>query len=98
MTGQPEDTLVDDVFNFLNEENVNLSASASTGLTALLRKHARRAEGNNKAKEVLRLRIKAEEAKNMELSLRNNTLQAELEAARATVDLLQWEKEQGADG
>jgi hypothetical protein len=96
-TPRPEDNLVDDVFRLLEEENVHLSSKVSTALRTVLDKHARKAEGNSRSKEVLRLRIKAEEAKNMELSLRNNTLQAELDAAKATVDHLKWEKENGVD-
>lgn len=92
------ETLVDDVFNVLSSEGLQLNAKVSAALKTVLLKHSRRAEGNNKAKEILRLRIKAEEAKNKELSLRNNTLQAELEVAKATVDHLQWENENGSDG
>ncbi|KAF2277529.1 uncharacterized protein EI97DRAFT_416491 [Westerdykella ornata] len=97
-TARSEMGLVDEVFQLLQEEKVHLHEQASAKLRAVLGKHSRRAEGNAKAKEVLRLRIKAEEAKNMELSLRNNTLQAELEAARATIDHLNWEKEHGDEG
>jgi hypothetical protein len=96
-TPHAEDNLVDDVFSLLSEEKIHLPSKAATALRALLGKHARRAEGNSRSKEVLRLRIKAEEAKNMELSLRNNTLQAELEAAKATVEHLKWEMENGVD-
>jgi hypothetical protein len=92
-----EDSLVDDVLNLFAEEDVRLPSKTAAALRTLLGKHARRVEGNNKSKEVLRLRIKAEEAKNLELSLRNNTLQAELDVAKATVDHLNWEKEHGSD-
>lgn len=94
-TGRSEKGLVDEVFDLLEAERVGLDEPASIRLRSLLAKHSRRAEGNAKGKEVLRLRIEAEEAKNMELSLRNNTLQAELEVARATIDHLNWENEHG---
>ncbi|KAF2750919.1 hypothetical protein M011DRAFT_474405 [Sporormia fimetaria CBS 119925] len=96
-TPHAEDALFEDVFNLLKEEDVHLPPKASTALTQLLGKYVRRAEGVNKSKEVLRLRIKAEEAKNVELSHRSNTLQAELEAAKATIDHLKWERENGED-
>jgi hypothetical protein len=91
------DSLVEEVFNLLDDHSVQLSNEAAAALKTLLTKHARRAEGNNRSKEVLRLRNKAEEAKVVELTHRNNTLQAELEAAKATVEHLNWEKEHGSD-
>lgn len=96
-TPRSEDSLVEDVSKLFKDENVHLSGRVAVALKSVLEKHARKAEGNSRSKEVLRLRLKAEEAKNMELSLRNNTLQAELEAAKATVDHLKWEKENGVD-
>jgi hypothetical protein len=92
-TPRPEDNLVEDVFTLLRNDKVHLNSKVSASLRSVLEKHARKAEGNSRSKEVLRLRIKAEEAKNLELSMRNNTLQAELEAAKATLDHMKWEME-----
>lgn len=96
-SARSDNSLVDDVFNLLNEEDVHISSKAAIALGNFLTKHARRAEGNNKSKEVLRLRIKAEEAKNAELTHRNNTLQAELEAAKATVSYVTWQRDNDPD-
>jgi hypothetical protein len=93
VTPKSAENLVGDVFGLLDEENVAMNNKAKTALRGVLAKYARIAEGNNKGKEVLRLRVKAEEAKNTELTHRNNTLQAELEAVRAEVKHLQWEAE-----
>lgn len=92
-TPRLEDSLIEDVSKLLKEEKVHLSSKVATALKTVLEKHSRKAEGNYRSNEVLRLQLRAQEAKNMELTLRNNTLQAELEAAKATVEHLKWEKE-----
>lgn len=89
-----EDTLVRGVFKLLGEQHVHLPEQAETALRKLL---ARQAEGKKRGLELLRKEIKAKEAKITELTHRNNTLQAELEAARATVEHLNWENEEESE-
>jgi hypothetical protein len=85
--------LVTDVFGFLQGANVRLNSHAEIELKQLLSKHARNAEGYRRGRDVSRTTVKAKEAKITELTYRVNTLEAELEAEKATVRHLQWEAE-----
>jgi hypothetical protein len=88
--------LATDVFGFLQEANVRLNSHAEIELKQLLSKHARNAEGYRRGRDVSRTTVKAKEAKITELTYRVNTLEAELEAERATVKHLQWEADNGS--
>jgi hypothetical protein len=88
-----EDDLVRDVFGFLQIHGVQLSPTTGTDLTTLLAKHSRAAEGYKRGREVSRKIIVAKEAKVTELTYRIATLEAELEAERATVEYLQQEED-----
>lgn len=91
--------VVRDVFAVLRRANVNLDDQTSKDLTSVLSNHVTRSEGIKKGRDVARASIKAKDAKIAELTFRVNTLEAELEAERATISHLQWtvEHEQGLD-
>jgi hypothetical protein len=80
---------VRDVFGLLQHGSVTLPSTTETELQALLAKHSRSAEGYRKGREVSRKIIVAKEAKITELTYRIGTLEAELEAEKATVEYLQ---------
>jgi hypothetical protein len=92
------DDIVQDVFGLLHEEGITLGTKTESNLKRLLEKHARRAEGANKGREVARLQIKAKDAKITELTHMNNTLQAEVEAAKATMEHMTWERDNESEG
>lgn len=89
--------LAHDVFGALQEANVLLNDQTRRNLITVLSKHATIAEGVRKGRDVARSSIKAKDAKVTELTYRLNTLEAELEAERATVKHLQWKAETGHD-
>jgi hypothetical protein len=94
-TNGTDSELAQDVWGVLQEGNAMLDEPTRRKLTAALSKHATIAEGIRKGREVARTAIKAKDAKNTELAYRVNTLEAELEAERATVRHLQWKAESG---
>jgi hypothetical protein len=83
-----EDELVRDVFGLFQKQNIQLPPTTGTDVKALLAKHSRSAEGYKKGREVSRKIIVAKEAKITELTYRIGTLEAELEAEKATVEYL----------
>ncbi|KAF2627982.1 hypothetical protein BU25DRAFT_448416 [Macroventuria anomochaeta] len=86
-----QDDLVRDVFALLHDANIKLSITTENDLHTLLSKHTKAAEALKRGRDVTRSTIKARDAKITELSYRISTLEAELEAAEATVKHLQWE-------
>ena len=87
-----QDDLVRDVFGFLQIQRVQLPPSTEMDLKTLLAQHSRAAEGYKRGREVSRKIIAAKEAKVRELTYRISTLEAELEAEKATVEFLQQEE------
>jgi hypothetical protein len=85
------DDLVTDVFGLLKEANVRFNGHIETELKRLLSKHANHARGVAMGRDVSRTTVKAKDAKITELTYRINTLEAELEAEKATTKHLQWE-------
>jgi hypothetical protein len=85
--------LARDVFKCLRENNVQLSEDTETALTNVLKKHAKMTEGLRLGREASRKEVKAKEARIAELTLRNNTLQAEQEALEAKMKVVTWETE-----
>lgn len=82
-----------DVVNVLQQHNVRLGDEARAPLLDLLHKNSLRVQGIIKGRDVSRLQIKAKDAKIAEQQLRITTLEAELEAERALVQHLKWEKQ-----
>ncbi|CAI6332482.1 unnamed protein product [Periconia digitata] len=82
--------IVRDIFGVLHMANVKLDEQTNSDLTSLLSKHVTVAEGIKKGRDVARASVKAKDAKITELTYRVNTLEAELEAERASVAHLQW--------
>ncbi|KAF2650156.1 hypothetical protein K491DRAFT_683239 [Lophiostoma macrostomum CBS 122681] len=95
-TEKPDD-IVQDVFGLLREEGVVLDTKPESSLRRLLEKHARRAEGANQGREVARRHMVAKDARITELTYKNNTLQAELEAEKATITMMVWERDKGSN-
>lgn len=83
--------VIQDIFGILQEADVRMRVQTENELKSLLSKHAKSAEGYKRGREVLRTTVKARDAKVTELNYRISTLEAELEAERATVKHLQWE-------
>jgi hypothetical protein len=83
--------LVGGVFGLLQESSIRLPDHTEQKLRALLTRHAKRTEGFKRARDVIRLTVKAREAKIAEFTYRISTLEAELEAEKAMVEHLQWE-------
>jgi len=94
-TSNTDGELAHDIFGVLQEGNTILNEQTRRNLTAVLSKHATIADGVRKGRDVARATIKAKDAKATELTYRVNTLEAELEAERATVKHLQWKAESG---
>lgn len=85
--------LVRDIFDVLRNADVRLDDQTRKDLTTVLSKHVTASEGLKKGRDVVRATVKAKDAKITELNYRVNTLEAELEAERATVAHLNWKAE-----
>jgi hypothetical protein len=85
--------LAHDVFGVLQDANLN--EQTRKNLITVLAKHVTIGEGVRRGRDAARASIKAKDAKNTELTYRVATLEAELEAERATVKHLQWKAENG---
>ncbi|KAF2099520.1 hypothetical protein NA57DRAFT_55484 [Rhizodiscina lignyota] len=88
--------LTSDVLGLLSDHNARLDSTAQASLKTLLNRSDLRVRGILKGRDVSRLQIKAKDAKIAEQQLRITTLEAELEAERAMVQHLNWEKQNGA--
>ncbi|KAF1833028.1 hypothetical protein BDW02DRAFT_570436 [Decorospora gaudefroyi] len=88
------DNLVTDVCGLLQTAHVHLNDETESELRSLLSKHAKNAEGYRRGRDVSRSTVKAKEAKITELTYRISTLEAELEAEKATVEHLQWQAQE----
>ncbi|KAF2727593.1 hypothetical protein EJ04DRAFT_581933 [Polyplosphaeria fusca] len=89
-SGGKEGALTRGFVDLLQQYNVALGEPAKQALDAFMNKHT---ESNVKSKEFLRKTIKAKDMKITELQHRVNTLEAELEAEKAYVQLLRGEEE-----
>ncbi|KAG9188842.1 hypothetical protein G6011_07547 [Alternaria panax] len=89
--------IVKDVFDMLKTTSVCLPEQTEKELRTLLARHTKNAEGYKRGRDLMRSTVKAKEAKITELTHRINTLEAELEAEKATVDYLQWEAQTESD-
>lgn len=87
--------LAQEVFGVLEEANVVLSEQTRKNLAAVLSRHATLAEGVKKGRDVARASAKAKDARVTELTYRVSTLEAELEAEKATVKHLEWKAASG---
>ncbi|PVH99511.1 hypothetical protein DM02DRAFT_594241 [Periconia macrospinosa] len=92
-----EGDVVRDIFGVLSRANVKLDEQTTRDITAVLSKYVTLSEGVKKGRDVARASVKAKDAKITELTYRVNTLEAELEAERATVAHLQWRAEHEED-
>lgn len=90
------DDLVNDVFGMIYDTNIRLSSHVQTELRALLLRHARKAEGYKRGRDVMRMTVQAREAKLVDLNYRVKVLEEELEAERAMVKRLQREAQTGS--
>ena len=88
--------LTSDVLNVLQQHKVRLDNDAQSSLKELLDRNSLRIQGIIKGRDISRLQIKAKDAKIAEQHLRISTLEAELEAERAMVQHLRWERQNGA--
>ncbi|KAF2013092.1 hypothetical protein BU24DRAFT_424077 [Aaosphaeria arxii CBS 175.79] len=89
--------LAQNVLEWIKMENVHLNKDAEASLMRILNTHAKIAEGNRRGRDVLRLELKAKEAKVASLEKHLDTLKAELEANEAARRFQQWQDEQGTD-
>lgn len=97
----PSDPNIDlntEVMNVLNLHNFRLDNSTRGDLEDVLQRITLRVQGIARGRDVSRLQIKAKDAKITEQQLRITTLEAELEAERAMVHHLRWERENGQAG
>ena len=92
-----DEDVVKDVFDMLKNSNVPLSEHCEKELRTVLVRHSKSAEGYRRGRDLMRSTIKAKDARITELTHRNNTLAAELEAEKATVKYLRWEAQDEQD-
>ncbi|KAF2636679.1 hypothetical protein P280DRAFT_409126 [Massarina eburnea CBS 473.64] len=92
-----ESDLSRDVFGVLSGAGVVLGEQARRELTAVFSKQTTVAEGMKKGRDVARASMKAKDARVQELTHRVNTLEAELEAEKKTVDFLQYKLANGME-
>ncbi|PSN60855.1 hypothetical protein BS50DRAFT_199570 [Corynespora cassiicola Philippines] len=86
-----------DVTELLEEANIQLDEAVGQRLNALLWKHANRARGLEKSRNIARSEAGAREAKVEELSFRVKTLEKELEAEKRKVEYAEWKLENGGE-
>lgn len=92
-----DEDVVKDVFDMLKNSNVPLTEHCEKELRTVLARHSTSAEGYRRGRDLMRSTIKAKDARITELTHRNNTLAAELEAEKATVKHLRWEAQDEQD-
>ncbi|CAN9342702.1 unnamed protein product [Alternaria alternata] len=92
-----DEDVVKDVFDMLKNSNVPLAEHCEKELRTVLARHSKSAEGYKRGRDLMRSTIKAKDARITELTHRNNTLAAELEAEKATVKHLRWEAQDEQD-
>lgn len=81
-------SLVDETFDLLRNSSVSLTPDVSTRLRVLLNKHELKAQGISKGRDMVRLALKAKDAKLVELTARVAALEAERELDRARIRAL----------
>jgi len=77
--------LVRDVINTLRDASVHMNSTAMEALKTVLNKHALKAQGIAKGRDISRLAIKPKDAKIEELQTRISALEAERETNRAVI-------------
>ncbi|KAF1951812.1 hypothetical protein CC80DRAFT_453191 [Byssothecium circinans] len=90
-----ESDLAKEVFGVLKGADIALGEQARRDLSGILSKHTTVAEGVKRGRDAARSAIKAKDARVQELTLRVNTLEAELEAEKKKVVYLQFKDQNG---
>lgn len=96
LAGPESFDLTGEVFAILQNHNVRLNNETQDALRSLLNRSDLRIQGIMKGRDVSRLQIKAKDARIAEQVHRISTLEAELEAEKAMVQHMRWERQSGA--
>lgn len=90
-----EPELVKDVINTLHNNHVQMDSTATEAVKAVLNRHALKAQGIAKGRDISRLAIKSKDAKIEELQARIAALEAERETHKAVIRHVRRDMEMG---